>query len=60
MHNNPYFPGKDDAQTGDGTNKNPYPDFSEKWALYNNGYNLNNPQTADYFHAQLQAKKAKS
>lgn len=52
MHNNPFLRGKEDALHGDGTSKNPYPEQTEKWALYNKGFNLNNPKTAQYFNQQ--------
>lgn len=52
MHNNPFLQGKEDALHGDGTSKNPYPDQTEKWALYNKGFNWNNPKTAEYFRNQ--------
>lgn len=53
MHNNPFLRGKEDALHGAGTNKNPYPEQTEKWALYNKGFNLHHPTTREYFHNQL-------
>lgn len=52
MHNNPFLKGKEDALHG-GTSKNPYPDQTEKWAMYNKGFNLHHPTTREYFRNQL-------
>ena len=42
MHNNPYLRGKASAEAcirNSIKSVNPYPEFSEKWALFNKGYN---------------------
>lgn len=59
MHNNPFLKGKEDAMHG-GTSKNPYPDQTEKWAMYNKGFNLHNPATREYFRNQQLKQQASS
>ena len=52
---NPYEQGRADGLASK-PSANPYREFSERWALYNRGYNSHHPQLKDYFAGQLANK----
>lgn len=58
MTKNPYELGKQHAEAGE-DNVNPFPELSEKWAMYNSGYNVNHPTYGHYFREQQQLTKEK-
>lgn len=48
---NPYESGSKDGYANK-VSANPYPEFSEKWALYNKGYNSHHPVLKHYYRQQ--------
>lgn len=56
MSKNPYEQGKNDALAGHDS-KNPHREFTDKWALYNSGFNLHHPLSGPYFREQQRLVK---
>lgn len=54
---NPFEQGKRDAITT-GISANPFTQNDPRWAIYNQGFNLNHPTMKGYFREQIEMQKA--